>query len=162
MSRWFLFTRFLFWGELLYRVSKTHCQGHQDSSKRVPIFLGTHEANVKMVPIYTVPVSRLRTVCSYAVPTFRRASGYLASIIRRVSPRGMVSCRNTPHCDHSARFGAYTKGNSLEHVKITSPCPGRAMSWTAMSTYWSQLGKVVLKLTLMTRAMTAETAAATP
>ena len=45
-----------------YRVGKTHCQGHQDPSKRVPIFLGTHEANVKMVPIYAVPISRLRTV----------------------------------------------------------------------------------------------------
>ena len=30
-----------------YRVGKTHCQGHQDPSlsKRVPIFLGTPEAN---------------------------------------------------------------------------------------------------------------------
>ena len=32
-----------------YRVSKTHCQGHQDPSERVPIFLGTPEALIKMV-----------------------------------------------------------------------------------------------------------------
>ena len=32
------------------------------TSKRVPIFLGTHEANYKMVPICGVPISRLRTV----------------------------------------------------------------------------------------------------
>ena len=41
-----------------YRVGKTHCQGHQDPSKRVPIFPGTQEANLKMVPIYWVPISR--------------------------------------------------------------------------------------------------------
>ena len=47
-----------------YRVGKTHCQGHQDPSKtrRVPIFLGTPEANLKMVPICRVPISRLPTV----------------------------------------------------------------------------------------------------
>ena len=33
-----------------YRVGKTHCQGHQDPSKRVPIFPGTQEALIKMVP----------------------------------------------------------------------------------------------------------------
>ena len=43
-------------------VGKTHCQGRQDPSKRVPIFLGTDEANVKMVPICGDPTSRLRTV----------------------------------------------------------------------------------------------------
>jgi len=42
-----------------YRVGKTHCQGHQDPSKRVPVFLGTPEAAIKMVPI---GISRLRTV----------------------------------------------------------------------------------------------------
>jgi len=41
-----------------YRVGKTHCQGHQDPSKRVPIFLGTPEALIKMVPISGVPISR--------------------------------------------------------------------------------------------------------
>ena len=41
-----------------YRVGKTHCQGHQDASKRVPIFPGTQEANVKMVPINGVPILR--------------------------------------------------------------------------------------------------------
>ena len=45
-----------------YRVGKTHCQGHQDPSKRVPIFLGTPETNVKMVPINSVPIPRSRTV----------------------------------------------------------------------------------------------------
>jgi len=44
-----------------YRAGKTHCQGHQDPSKRAPIFPGTQEANVKMVPIGSVPISRLRT-----------------------------------------------------------------------------------------------------
>jgi len=42
-----------------YRVGKTHCQ---DPSKRVSIFLGTHEALIKMVLIYPVPISRVRTV----------------------------------------------------------------------------------------------------
>ena len=52
-----------------YRVGKTHCQGHQDPSKRVPIFPGTPEALIKMVPISSVPItssiSRWQTVaCS--------------------------------------------------------------------------------------------------
>ena len=41
-----------------YRVGKTHCQGHQDPSKTVPIFLGTPEANLKMVLIGTAPNPR--------------------------------------------------------------------------------------------------------
>ena len=45
-----------------YRAGTTQCQGHQDPSKRVPIFLGGTEANLKMVPIGPVPISRLRTV----------------------------------------------------------------------------------------------------
>ena len=38
--------------ETLYStgLGKTRCQGHQDPSKRVPIFLGTREALIKMVP----------------------------------------------------------------------------------------------------------------
>ena len=37
-----------------YRVGKTHCPGHQDPSKRVPIFkfLGTPEALIKMPGSY--------------------------------------------------------------------------------------------------------------
>ena len=49
-----------------YRVGKTHCQGHQDPSKRVPIFLRTPEANVKMVPINSVAIPRNRTVLAPA------------------------------------------------------------------------------------------------
>jgi hypothetical protein len=45
-----------------YRVCKTHCQGHQDPSKSVPIFLRGTEALIKMVPIWPVPISRSRTV----------------------------------------------------------------------------------------------------
>ena len=63
-----------------YRVGKTHCvcveclflrtpgsdptsrQGHQDPSKRVPIFLGTPEALIKVVPIGPIPIPRSRTV----------------------------------------------------------------------------------------------------
>ena len=41
-----------------YRVGKTHCQGHQDPSKRVSIFLGETEANLKMVSIYGVSIPR--------------------------------------------------------------------------------------------------------
>ena len=44
------------------RVGKTHCQGHQDPSKRVPFFLRGTEANSKMVPIKAVPIPRSRTV----------------------------------------------------------------------------------------------------
>ena len=47
---------------VLYRVGKTHCQGHQDPSKRVSIFLGETEANLKMVSISLVSISRKRTV----------------------------------------------------------------------------------------------------
>ena len=39
-----------------YSRGRTHCQGHQDSSKRVPIFLGETEALIKMVPIGTIPI----------------------------------------------------------------------------------------------------------
>ena len=39
-------------------VYKTHCQGHQDPSKRVSIFLGETEANVKMVSINGVSIPR--------------------------------------------------------------------------------------------------------
>ena len=45
-----------------YRVGKTHCQGHQDPSKRVSIFLRGTEANYKMVSIWPVSISRNRTV----------------------------------------------------------------------------------------------------
>ena len=47
-----------------YRVGKTHCQGHQDTSKSVSIFLRETEANLKMVFIYAVFISRSRTVFS--------------------------------------------------------------------------------------------------
>ena len=40
----------------------THCQGHQDPSKSVPIFLRGTEALIKMVPIYRVPIPRCSTV----------------------------------------------------------------------------------------------------
>ena len=43
-------------------MGKTHCQGHQDPSKRVPIFLGGTEANLKMVPINSVPIPRSHTL----------------------------------------------------------------------------------------------------
>ena len=46
----------------LVTVGKTHCQGHQDPSKSVSIFLRETEANVKMVFIYAVFISRSRTV----------------------------------------------------------------------------------------------------
>jgi len=61
-------------------VNKTHCQGHQDPSKRVPIFLGGTEANLKMVPIGPVPISRSRTVHN----TGRSKAGKLrAEVLRR-------------------------------------------------------------------------------
>ena len=43
-------------GSSLVSMGKTHCQGHQDPSKSVPIFLRGTEANSKMVPIGTVPI----------------------------------------------------------------------------------------------------------
>ena len=46
-------------GSSLVSMGKTHCQGHQDPSKSVPIFLRGTEANLKMVPINRVPISRL-------------------------------------------------------------------------------------------------------
>ena len=46
----------------LVRVGKTHGQGRQDPSKSVPIFLRGTEANLKMVPIYWVPISWNHTV----------------------------------------------------------------------------------------------------
>ena len=45
-----------------YRVGKTHCQGHQDPSKRVFIFLGETEALIKMVFINRVFIPRCSTV----------------------------------------------------------------------------------------------------
>ena len=45
-----------------FRVGKTHCQGHQDPSKSVPVFLRGTEQNLKMVPIGGVPIPRNRTV----------------------------------------------------------------------------------------------------
>ena len=45
-----------------YRVGKTHCHGCQGPSKRNPIFLGTQEALIKMVPINRVPIPQSRTV----------------------------------------------------------------------------------------------------
>ena len=45
-----------------YRLGKTHCQGHQDPSKRVSIFLGETEALIKMVSINGVSIPRNRTV----------------------------------------------------------------------------------------------------
>ena len=66
-----------------YRVGKTHCQGHQDPSKRVPIFLGTHEANVKMVPIGSVPISRLRTV--RAISAYMVLYGYFPVVAKVIA-----------------------------------------------------------------------------
>ena len=63
-----------------YRVGKTHCQGHQDPSKRVSIFLGETEANVKMVSINRVSISRSRTV----VPT---EAGVVAVAHARARPQ---------------------------------------------------------------------------
>ena len=37
--------------------------GIYEASKRVPIFLGTPEALIKMLPINSVPIPRSRTVC---------------------------------------------------------------------------------------------------
>ena len=65
------------------RVGKTHCQGHQDPaltwgpSKRVPIFPGTQEANVKMVPINGVPISR-RTYCIASTSCCHVSASYSA------------------------------------------------------------------------------------
>jgi hypothetical protein len=55
--------------ETLYsnRVGKTHCQGHQNPSKSVPIFLRGTEANLKMVPIWPVPIPRNRTVLGMSI-----------------------------------------------------------------------------------------------
>ena len=39
-------------------VYKTHCQGHQDPSKRVSIFLGGTGALIKMVSINRVSIPR--------------------------------------------------------------------------------------------------------
>ena len=58
-----------------YRVGKTHCQGHQDPSKRVSIFLGETEANVKMVSINRVSISRSRTVLVSRTRSARLSSG---------------------------------------------------------------------------------------
>ena len=52
----------------LVSMGKTHCQGHQDPSKSVPIFLRGTEANSKMVPINRAPISRLPTVCELSKP----------------------------------------------------------------------------------------------
>ena len=54
-------------GSSLVSMGKTHCQGDQDPSKFVPIFLRGTEANSKMVPIYGVPKSRSRTVDEHDV-----------------------------------------------------------------------------------------------
>ena len=45
-------------------LTRTNLEGSDPAawSKRVPIFLGTREALIKMVPIYMVPISRSRTV----------------------------------------------------------------------------------------------------
>ena len=44
-------------GSSLVSMGKTHCQGHQDPSKSVPILLRGTEANYKMVPINRVPIT---------------------------------------------------------------------------------------------------------
>ena len=63
-----------------YRVGKTHCQGHQDPSKRVPIFLRGTEALIKMVPVGRVPIPRLSTVavCTFHLLPLREPSTTLA------------------------------------------------------------------------------------
>jgi len=51
------------WDPIQYRVGKTHCQGHQDPSKRVSIFLGTQEALIKMVSINAVSIAESYCTC---------------------------------------------------------------------------------------------------
>ena len=59
--------------ETLYSTGQIkHCQGHQDPSKGVPIFLGTQEANVKMVPINAAPIPRSRTVVAMDAEIWRK------------------------------------------------------------------------------------------
>jgi hypothetical protein len=65
-----------------YRVGKTHCQGHQDPSKRVSIFLGGTEANSKMGSIYSVSESILRS---------RTVHTYIHTYMHTVLPQ--ASCR---------------------------------------------------------------------
>ena len=56
-------------------LGKTHCQGHHDLSKRVPIFLGTpQQMSVKMVPIYVVSQSHSSCRTRSRAP-LRMASG---------------------------------------------------------------------------------------
>ena len=77
-----------------YRVGKTHCQGHQDPSKRVSIFLGTQEANVKMVSINRVSIPRSRTVylCMYAESVDRgRVEAASISSFRHIRERESLS-----------------------------------------------------------------------
>jgi len=49
-------TASVFFSPVLYQRSR------QNPSKREPIFLGGTEGLIKMVPIYTFPISRCRTV----------------------------------------------------------------------------------------------------
>ena len=88
-----------------YRVGKTHCQGHQDPSKRVSIFLGETEALIKMVSINRVSISRSRTVYAYST-----------------TPRNGNPV-NGNHLDQSLSF-SQKNGNSLIWVLVALPvCP---------------------------------------
>ena len=82
-----------------YWVGKTHCQGHQHPSKRVPIFPGTQEANSKMVPINPVPILPNRTV-------LQLLKTMSVQDIHQISDIHMVLLVNPTVLLHKCLFGA--------------------------------------------------------
>ena len=104
-----------------YRVGKTHCQGHQDPSKRVSIFLGTPEANLKMVPINSIPIPRRRTYSTKPENKQCRASTHEAACPHAHEParpcsrvtRGLEIDSGPSMC---GRDGDFVSRYSSEHI----------------------------------------------
>ena len=90
-------------------------EGHQDPSKRLPIFLGTQEANVQMVPIYGVPISRLRTV-SVRVCVCRNKLRIPLGRERTVRSRGM----GTGISEASKRVPIFDRGTGSKPERLRS------------------------------------------
>ena len=94
-----------------YRVGKTHCQGHQDPSKSVSIFLRETEANVKMVFIYAVFISRSRTVLLFRRTKFSER-GFCCLFSFAQGGIAWLVQSSRPFCRHLQEWRA------LSHVSV--------------------------------------------
>jgi hypothetical protein len=100
-------------GQVLeYSKGRTHGKGKQNPSKWVPIFLGGTEANLKMVPIQTVPKSRPGGVVLYICVTVCYETRM--SMCVRMERVRQNNWRDIDHFAAGSDFGGFLMVNGAE------------------------------------------------